>query len=332
MVAQAQPAGGAGRGEPAPAAVPAVAPAVPAVAPAVVPAIAPAVAPAVVPAIERPLTLAPGACEAALVVESNESPRKRFEPLSLAPDLHCGITPRFTLGVTHSARSLSRVDSGDGLCLRGDDTGCAHLYDGTALDALVHLRAGDTAVAARARLVASSYDPFKPSLRVGALARLRRGRTALVLDPHFTFGLANRDRGNRDQLNIPARVQVQIASRVALSLQTGVRGEVAVFGDAFAVPMGLGVEVSPARAWDIGLEVAFPRLLGPQNTFKERHVALYVTYRTAHRASDGSRAGGPPIAADQPDHASDERICTPLRDQGPVSEVTHSCDAPGRRM
>jgi hypothetical protein len=292
MVAQAQPAGGAGRAAPGP---------------------------ALVPAIERPLTLAPGVCEAALVLESNESPRKRFEPLSLAPDLHCGITPRFTLGVTHSARSLSLVDSGDGLCLRGDDTGCAHLYDGTA-------------VAARARLVASSYDPFKPSLRVGALARLRRGRTALVLDPHVTFGLASRDRGNRDQLNIPARVQVQIASRVLLSLQTGVRGEVAVFGDAFAVPVGLGVEVSPARAWDIGLEVAFPRLLGPQNAFKERHVALYVTYRAAHRTSDGSNAGGPPIAADQPDHASDERICTPLRDQGPVSEVTHSCDAPGRRM
>jgi hypothetical protein len=285
-----------------------------------------------VAAIDRPLVLAPGACQAALVVESNESARRRFEPLSLAPDVHCGITPRLTLGVTHSARALSQVDSGDGLCLRGADTGCARLYDGTAIDALVHLRGGDAAVAARARLVASSYDPFKPSLRVGALVRLRRGRAALLLDPHIAFGLASRDRGNRDQLNIPARVQVQLVSRVVLALQTGVRGEVSVFGDAFAVPVGLGVELSPARAWDIGLEAAFPRLLGPQNTFKERHVALYVTYRPAYRASSGSNAGGPPIALVQPDHATDERICTPLRDQAAVPEVTLSCDAPGQRM
>jgi hypothetical protein len=252
----------------------------------------------VAPASERPLVLAPGHCQATLVVESNESVRRRFEPLSLAPDLHCGIWPRVALGVTHSARSLSLVDSGGGLCLRGEDGGCAALYDNTALDALVHVRGGAAAFAARARLVAASYAPFRPSMRVGALARLRHGRVALLLDPHVVIGLANRDRGNRDQLNLPVRGQVQIGSRVLLSLQTGMRGELAVFGDAFAVPIGTGVEVSTAPAWDIGLEAAFPRLLGPQNTFKDRHVALYITYRPgtrlfAWRPGDCSAHGGP---------------------------------------
>jgi hypothetical protein len=235
--------------------------------------------PTVAPSIERPLVLAPGQCQATLVIESNESARRRFEPLSLAPDLHCGIWPRVVLGVTHSARSLSRVDSGGGLCLSGEDGGCASLYDSTALDALAHLRGGAAAVAARARLVAASYAPFKPSLRVGALARVRHGRVALLIDPHVVIGLANRDRGNRDQLNLPARGQLHIGSRVLLMFESGVRGELAVFGDAFAVPIGTGVEVSTAPAWDIGLEAAFPRLLGPQNSFKDRHVALYVAYR-----------------------------------------------------
>ncbi len=212
-------------------------------------------------------------------MESNFGVRKQLEPVSLAPDIHCGVHPRFTLGLTHSARSLSLVDSGDGLCLRGSGAGCPHTYDGTALDALALVRGGTAAVAARARLAASSYDPFKPSVRAGALVRLAAGRASLLLDPHIQIGLANRDRGNRDQLNLPARGQLQLGSRAILALQTGIRGELATFGDAFAVPIGVGVEISPSSAWDIGFEAAFPRLLGPQNTFKQRHLALYFTYR-----------------------------------------------------
>ncbi len=267
-------------------------------------AIASAIAPAPAraqPSIERPLLLEPGRCEAQLVLESNESVRRRFEPISVAPDVHCGVAPRLTVGVTHSARALSLVDSGGGLCLRGEEAGCESVYDGTAVDSLVHLRGGAAAVAARARLVAASYSPFKPSLRVGALVRLRRGRAALLLDPHLALGLANRDRGNRDQLNVPVRGELLVGSRVMLAFGTGVRGELAVFRDAFAVPVATGVEVSPVPAWDFGLEVGFPRLLGPQNTFKERHVTLYVTYRPGPLY----HPGGPPIAAAQADHASD---------------------------
>lgn len=233
----------------------------------------------VLPATRRPLLLAPGLCQASLVVEASFEIRRRFEPTSLAPDLHCGVLPRLVAGVTHSARSLSLLDSGGGLCLRGRETGCPHRYDAVAVDALTPLTDGDAAVAARARLVASSFSPLKPSLRVGALIRLRRGRAALVLDPHLVVGLAHRDRGNRDQLNVPLRGQLQVTTRVAATLLTGVRGELATFGDAFAVPIGAGVEVSPRPAWDIGLEVGFPRLLGPLNTFRYRHLAFYVTYR-----------------------------------------------------
>jgi hypothetical protein len=163
--------------------------------------------------------------------------------------------------------------------MRGREAGCPHRYDSVAIDALTPLTDGDVAVAARIRWVAASFSPFKPSLRVGALIRLRRGPPALVLDPHRVVGLASRDRGNRDQLNVPLRGQVQVTSRVVATLLTGVRGELATFGDAFAVPIGAGVEVSPRPAWDIGLEAGFPRLLGPLNTFRHRHLAFYVTYR-----------------------------------------------------
>jgi len=212
-------------------------------------------------------------------VETNLGKRERFEPVSLAPDVHCGLHRRLTVGVTHSARSLSRVESGGGFCLRGQAAGCPHPYDNTALDALSLLGGGSAAIAARARLVAGSYAPFKPSLRLGALIRLRRSRSAVVLDPHVVLGLANRDRGNRDQINLPVRGHLQIGPRLLITLLTGVRGELVTFGDTFAVPVGAGVEFSPSSMWDIGLETAFPKLLGPQNSFKQRDLALYVTYR-----------------------------------------------------
>ena len=241
-----------------------------------------AVAAAQPPAIHRPLSLAPGACQASVAVESNESVRRRFEPISLAPDLHCGVHARLTLGVTHSARSLSRVDSGGGICLGGADRGCDALYGGTALDALSPIRGGydpDVAVAGRARLVLASYSPLRPSLRLGGLIRVRRGAAAMVLDPHVSIGLASRDRGNRDQLNLPIVGQFQLGARAVVSIRSGVRGELATFGDALAIPLGAGVEFSPSPVFDVGIDAGFPRLLGPQNTSKERHVAVHVTFR-----------------------------------------------------
>lgn len=234
------------------------------------------------PAIHRPLALAPGACQASLVVESNESVRRRFEPISLAPDLHCGAHRRLTLGITHSARAISRVDSGSGLCLGGEGRGCDAVYGGTALDAVSPIRGGydpDVAVAGRARLVLASYSPLRPSVRLGGLIRLRRGAAAMVLDPHLSIGLASRDRGNRDQLNLPIVGQFQLGARAVLSIRSGVRGELATFGDALAIPLAAGVELSPSPVCDVGIDAGFPRLLGPQNTTKERHVALHVTFR-----------------------------------------------------
>lgn len=253
-------------------------------------AVAPAAAPSVthegegiVPAIRRPVVLPPAMCEGTAVVEANMGPRRGFEPFSVAPDIHCGVAPRFMLGITHSARSLSQVDSGSGLCLRGEEAGCPRLYDGAALDALASLAEGDEAIAARLRLVAASFSPAKPSLRLGALVRLRRGPAALLFDPHLALGLANRDRGNRDQLSFPMRAQLQPGARVMVSALSGVRGELATFADAFAIPFGVGVEVSPLPKWDVGFEATFPRLLGPQNTFRQRHLAFYFTYRQSAR-------------------------------------------------
>ncbi len=232
------------------------------------------------PLTERPLVQPPGACEAALAAEGNLAPRRAGEPTSLAPDLHCGVTPRATLGVTHSARALSLVDSGDGVCLSSEADGCPRVYDNAALDALYDLAGPHRAVAlaARARLVAKSFDPFKPSVRLGALLRVGHG-AALLLDPHVSLALAADDLGNRDFVNLPVRGQLDLGRYLAVELVTGVRGELVGFDEKLAIPVGAAATVALGDRADLSFEAAFPKLLGPHNTFKQRHAALTLTVR-----------------------------------------------------
>ncbi|HEU5059734.1 MAG TPA: hypothetical protein VFU21_24550 [Kofleriaceae bacterium] len=248
----------------------------------------PAAAEEPAPLVRRPPWLAPGVCEASLAGEGNLSApgggTELLEPVSLAPDLHCGAAAGLTVGVTHSARALSLVDSGGGLCLTGEDGGCPRPYDGGALDLRRAVPGGRAVrVALRARLVARSLAPFKPSARLGALVKIggAGGRLSLLADPHVSLGLANQDQGNRDAVSLPLVGQLQLGRRLALELITGVRGELAGFEEKLAVPIAFGAVVSPGAAFDVGLEAGWAKLLGPQNTFKQRHAALFVTYRFA---------------------------------------------------
>lgn len=234
--------------------------------------------------VRRPPWLPAGLCEASLVGEANLSAIDLWQPVSLAPDLHCGAGAGLTVGISHSARALSLVDSGGGLCLTGDEDGCPRPYDGGAVELRRAMPGGRAVrVALRARLVARSLEPFKPSARLGALVRIggAAGRLSLLADPHVSFGLANQDQGNRDTVALPITGQLQLGRHVAVELISGVRGEIDEFEEKFAIPIGFGVIATPSPAIDVGLEAGWNKLLGPQNTFKQRHAALVVTYRFA---------------------------------------------------
>lgn len=215
-----------------------------------------------------------GAIEAAVTVEASLEERREWEPVSIAPDLWWGLRDDVTVGVTTSARALSRVEAGQGLCVHA----CDRLYDNLAVDG----RWGfSEAAAARVRLVARSFSPvFRPSVRAGALVEWRFAPAwALVTDPHVQVGLANRDEGNADQVALPVWLGFDLGCRARGWIHTGVRGEIDGFLDKAAIPVGLG---GAARVWrdvEIGAEVAFPRLLGPQNEVLARSGYLYVSAR-----------------------------------------------------
>ncbi|MCE9577315.1 MAG: hypothetical protein K8W52_29470 [Deltaproteobacteria bacterium] len=235
--------------------------------------------------IGRPLVLAPGSIEGGVAVETNLAPRRVGKALSIAPDVLVGVTPRLTLGIVHSARALGLVATGDGLCLGGIYRGCNDAYKNLALDARWSIRAGRAgraggfALAAHGRALVRRFDPLLPSVRVGALARWRRGAFEVASDPYLQLGLWHRDRGNRAVIGVPLWLAVAPTCRWALYLHTGVRGEVAVFGDAWAVPIAVGTRVAVTPRVDVSAEGGFERLGGPLNTGNLRSAWIAVDLR-----------------------------------------------------
>jgi hypothetical protein len=222
-----------------------------------------------------PLVLPRGAVDVAVTVEANLAALHQWHPVSIAPDAYWGVTDELTLGVITSARALPRIQVGDGLCFH---EGCTRLYDNVGVDARYAVKRGALEVAARTRLVARSFSPFKPSLRPGALVRWSRAWFAVEADPQLWIGLDHRGAGNGDQLSVPVTLRFDLACRGEAWLFTGVRGELSGFADEYAIPVGVGGAVR-VRGWDVGGEVGFPELAGPQNQASSRSAYVFVERR-----------------------------------------------------
>lgn len=229
--------------------------------------------------LARPLVLGRGEVEASLTLEVELAIRRLGAPMSLAPDVAVGVHPDVTVGIVHSARGLSQIDAGRGICWRGDDHGCDRAYDNAALDVRWLVRRAALTVAARSRFILRSIDPWRPRVGLGAVGRWSRGRFAVTADPSLSLGVTRRDRGNRAALDLPLWLAVQPTRGWALHLRTGVHGTVATFGDGYEIPFGLGVVVSPQRRVDIAVEAAYQRLLGPLNDLKTRSMWVALTIR-----------------------------------------------------
>jgi hypothetical protein len=229
--------------------------------------------------IARPLVLGRGELEASLALEVELGIRRAGAPMSLAPDIAVGVHRDVTVGVVHSARGLSQIDAGRGLCWRGTGHGCDRAYDNVALDVRWALWRGAITAAARSRFIVRSFDPWRPRLGLGAVTRWSRGRLAITADPSLSLGLASRDRGNRAALDVPLWLAVQPTGRWAIHLRTGVHGTIATFGDTYEIPAGLGITAAAHREVDIAVEATFQRLLGPLNDVKTRSMWVAVTAR-----------------------------------------------------
>lgn len=230
--------------------------------------------------VARPLVLEEHGVNAELVIETNLAHATFARPLSFAPDVWVGITPRLTLGIIHSDLSVDRIDVGASICARRDGFLCDAVYRGGGLDALYGLLTGHFDLAAHARFLIRDLEPVKPALTLGTTARWHRGRYAITTDPYLQLGLGNNDRGNRAELWVPVVFAVQPTCRWVVELHSGWNSDLAEVGDGWHIPVALGVRAMATSHLELGGELGFTSLLGPQNNPKQRVGFVTIGWRT----------------------------------------------------
>jgi hypothetical protein len=196
---------------------------------------------------------------------------------ALAPDLWWGLTDDTTLAIAHSARSLARIDDLGGLCFARCSERPRYATALLAKHALAATDELDVSLLSGALL--RDIDPWKPALLAGTAAHWHRGRWAAAAMPYLQLGVADTGSGNRARLVVPLRAWVQPACAWALSLHSGVEGELAVFSEAYHVPLAAQVSARLTTTSLITLEAGFSSLLGPQNTGNRRFATLSLQTR-----------------------------------------------------
>jgi hypothetical protein len=231
--------------------------------------------------VTRPLVLDEDHVAAELVIEANLAASRGFaRPLSFAPDLWIGITPRLTLGIIHSDPSVDRIAPGASICVRRDLLLCDGGYRGGGLDGLYGVRSGQIDLAAHARFLIRDLEPVKPALTLGARARWHTGRLAITSDPYVQLGLGNNDRGNRAELWLPVVFAMQPTCRWIFELHTGWNSDLAEASDGWHIPVAFGVRAMATRQLELGGVIGFPSLVGPQNNAKQRVAFVSIGWRT----------------------------------------------------
>lgn len=226
-----------------------------------------------------PAVLPAGVVEAVANVEGLLLPRHALQAVSLAPDMYLGVTSRLTVGVITSNRALARLAAGSGVCFGSVSAGCKTRISTIGIDAKFRLGSAAWTLAPHGRLVMRQFDPLKPALLLGALLSWQTGSWAVVADPYVQLGLLNQDRGNRNSVHVPVWLRVQPTCRWHVALRTGFDSDLAVLRDGWHGVLG-GLVTAVLRT-DVELELSagMRSAFGPQNTSKERSVALAVIVR-----------------------------------------------------
>ncbi|MEZ4366356.1 MAG: hypothetical protein R2939_08705 [Kofleriaceae bacterium] len=214
---------------------------------------------------QRPLTRAKGMIEVDADLYINLSKDRVGEPLGLAPDIHYGVDDRLTVSLIHDR----------GLCLSGEDKGCAKVYDDVGVRATYGLSSSEAlALAVHGELKIASIDGGTLALPIGARARFNSGKIGVYADPTISLGLTDRDAGNPDSLALPISIAYQTSPELLVHLDTGLGGFLGTsldgaaqldnLGDTFAVPLGVGALYTVSTKLDVGARLTFPYLFGSE--------------------------------------------------------------------
>lgn len=150
-------------------------------------------------------TLPAGAVHAMISVETDTTAGRTGDVMSIAPDLHVGVTDALTLSVVSSgaARTGLRGSAGNGLCATD---GCARGYDNGGVEGTYALLRGDVALAANGGLHATSLADDRYVAKLGVKLRYKLRTLTLAAAPSVTVPVSG-----RDAATAPARDRLWIA-------------------------------------------------------------------------------------------------------------------------
>jgi hypothetical protein len=196
---------------------------------------------------------------------------------AIAPDVSWGITDRTAISIAHSARSIARIDDIGGLCFRTCEERPRYAVGLMAKHGLVATSTIDLSL--QGGWLVRDLDPWKPALLLGGGAHWQRGRWAASTTPYLQLGVANTEQGNRHRAVVPVRFSMQPTCKWAVGLHTGIEGELAVFSDAYHVPLAAQVTARLSQQMLVTIEAGFSSLFGPQNTGNRRFATLSLETR-----------------------------------------------------
>ena len=152
------------------------------------------------------------------------------KPIQIVPNLYYGVNDALTVGIAHNTNAeifqANVGPGGRGLCLSGQTDGCRKLYNNLSLDALFSFMRSSTMDMAAHGGIDFFFlnDPNWTQLRLGVKGKLMAGPVIIVFDPALLIGLNNRDQGNKEAINIPARFGFMVTPQLNLGLSIALSG------------------------------------------------------------------------------------------------------------
>lgn len=188
-------------------------------------------------------------------------------PIFLAPHFYWGVTRDLTIGITHR----------EGICVKG--CGDRHYLD-NGFGLLYNLvRSRDFELDLNTGAQIRNFDPFFFGVRGGVIGRVNFSSVALVFDPSLYIGFSHRERGNREQLVLPAWFYFQVTPVVVPFVGAMVVGPLEGFADHFSVPVEGGSIFSVSQDVDLGAYFRFSNLLGRGGSADWRELGMLGRFR-----------------------------------------------------
>jgi hypothetical protein len=220
--------------------------------------------------VDRPITLAKGMLEIRGNIGVGLSKGATAKAVLIAPDIYYGVSDKLSIGLVN----------GNGICL-GSKENCpgGKVFNDIGVDSIFAFLTGSLNVGSHVSVVAATLDP-KVLLRanVGVLGQKTIGKINILFDPSIGIGLTERD-FNKESIAVPLEVDFQATPKLAVSLFTGIGGPLDGFGDAYAIPVGVGALFGMNNKMDFGGAFTFSNLAGKGGSADFRGLSVFVNYR-----------------------------------------------------